>query len=107
MQKTQLDSKYHVVLADPNKDAQSEICIKEDFDTIVELLGFLHSIAGRSQVLDATLFNCLMMMRDGQFETDILITDQSVITGIKRRIRITPSKRFHELFWKGFSASRK
>lgn len=91
----QLDDKYHVAILDPK--TRKVIGKEEEFQTLEEVLGFLHNfeeIKNRERILV-----CLMGLRDGKCEVTINRRELGIGNEI---LRIKPPKTFHKLFWQGF-----
>ena len=95
MRQSELNERYHVAILDPK--THKIIGREEEFQTLEEILGFLHQFeepANRERMLA-----CLMGLRDG--ESEVVIHRETLQAG-DQVLRIKPPKRFHKLFWEGF-----
>ena len=90
-----LDENYHVAILDP--ETREPIGDEERFQTLEEVLGFLHKFEEPEN--RERMFTCLMGLRDGKSE--VVIHREQFQVG-NQILRIKPSKGFHGLFWKGF-----
>ena len=86
---------YFVAMLDP--ETRELIGKEEQFQTLEEVLGFLHKLEDPEN--RERMLTCLMSLRDGK--TEVVIHRKQFDIG-NQILRIKPSKEFHELFWKGF-----
>ena len=87
------DENYYVaILHRHNRD----IVRDEKFQTLEEVLGFLHRYEEPKNIAD--MFRCLMGLRDG--ESEVLIQRDVFFIG-KQILRIKPPERFQKLFLEG------
>jgi hypothetical protein len=71
---------------------------EEQFQTLEEVLGFLHKFEEREKVRER-MFVCLMGLRDGISEVTI---HRKEFQAGNQILRVKPAERFHKLFWEGF-----
>lgn len=95
MKKRELDNKYHVAILDPKSG--KVVGGKEQFETLEEVLGFLHKFEEPENL--ERMLTCLMGLRDG--ECEVVIQREMFQIG-EQILKIRPPKRFHKLFWTGF-----
>lgn len=91
-----LDKKYHVAILNPK--THEIIGGEKEFQTLEEVLGFLHKFEESERIRDR-IFVCLMGLRDGVSEITIRRKEFQVGNQI---LRIKPADGFHKLFWEGF-----
>ena len=91
-----LDENYHVAILDPK--TRKIIDKEEQFQTLEEVLGFLHKVEELKEVRER-MFICLMGLRDGISEVTIHREQFHVGDQV---LRIRPPKGFDKLFWEGF-----
>lgn len=94
-----LDNSYHVAFLNPKTD--KIMGREETFQTLEELLGFLHRF--EEEEIRERMFVCLMSMRDGI--SKVTVHRKQFHAG-NQILRIKPSERFSELFWKGFEPEK-
>jgi hypothetical protein len=96
-----LDDNYHVAILDPK--SRKPLGKEEQFQTLEEVLGFLHKVEESERIRDR-LFVCLMGLRDGVSE--VTIHRKEFLVG-NQILMVKPPERFHKLFWGGFGLESK
>ena len=91
-----LDGNYHVAILDPK--TRKILGEEEQFQTLEEVLGFLHKFEEAEKVRERK-FVCLMGLRDGVSEVTI---HRKEFHAGNQILRIRPVEGFHKLFWEGF-----
>jgi hypothetical protein len=89
------DENYHVSVLDP--ETRKVIGKEERFQTLEEVLGFLHKFEEMGE-MQRQMLVCLMGLRDG--ESEVLIHRKMLRAG-NQILKIRPPKRFSKLFWEG------
>jgi len=92
----ELDESYHVAMLDPKN--REIIGKEEEFQTLEEVMGFLHKLEEASASIRERMFVCLMGLRDG--ESEVVIHRKQFQIG-NQILRIRPPKGFQRLFWEG------
>jgi len=91
----ELDDAYHVVIKDKRGRRVGKV---RAFETLEGLLGFLHHFDNDGKSC-RNMLACLMGLRDGPSEAEIYRKEFKIGRQV---LQISPSKKYHELFWKGF-----